>query len=326
MMPTPMLTTIAALTALATVAAAPPRSIEMAVRGPEGPLAGTLLIAAPADAPVVLILPGSGPTDRDGNSPAGLSAASYRLLAEALAAKGVSSARIDKRGLGGSRSAVVDGNKVTTDDYAADTATWVKALKDKTGRDCIWLAGHSEGALVALTAANNPDVCGLVLVAAAGRKLDIVMREQLAANPANAPLLADANRAIDALVAGAHVDVTGMHPALAQGLFNPATQDYLIDLFARDPAKLIAGTQKPILIVSGLADIQVSRADAEALAAAQPNAKLLLIDGMTHMLKQVTGEGRAANLATYSDASLPVDPALVDAIAAFVRPTRQGAP
>ena len=314
------LTTLAATAALALTAqaAAAPRAIEMAVRGPDGPLAGTLLLAGPADAPVVLILPGSGPTDRDGNSPAGLSAASYRLLAEALAERGLSSARIDKRGVGASKDAAANPNRVTTDDYAADTAQWVKALRDKTARDCIWLAGHSEGGLIALTAAEQPGICGLVLIATAGRTLDVAMREQLAANPANAPLLDDANRAIDALKAGGHVDVTGMHPALAQGLFNPAVQDYLIDLFARDPAPLIAATGKPVLIALGLADIQVARADAEALAAAQPRAKLLLIDGMTHTLKQVAGDGRAANLATYGDPALPIDPALADGIAAFV--------
>ena len=315
------LTTLAATAALALTAqhaAAARGAIGRAGRGPAGPRRAPVLLAEPADAPVVLILPGSGPTDRDGNSPAGLSAASYRLLAEALAERGVSSARIDKRGIAASKGAVANSNKVTTDDYAADTAQWVKALRDRTARDCIWLAGHSEGGLIALTAADGPGICGLVLIATAGRPLDVVMREQLAANPANAPLLDDANRAIDALAAGGHVDVTGMHPALAQGLFNPSVQDYLIDLFARDPAPLIAATDKPVLIALGLADIQVARADAEALAAAQPRAKLLLIDGMTHTLKQVTGEGRAANLATYSNPALPIDPALVDGIAAFI--------
>lgn len=313
---------LAAQIAIAGLAASPasaaPRPVEMAVRGPDGPIAGTLLIADPLDAPVVLILPGSGPTDRDGNSPAGVSAASYRLLAEALAAKGISSARADKRGIAGSRAATTNPNQVTIDDYAADALAWTKALRDKTGDRCIWLAGHSEGGLVALTAAPSPDVCGIILVATAGRTLDVVMREQLAANPANAPLMADANRALDALAAGRHVDVAGMHPALAQVLFNPAIQDYLIDLFHRDPVKLIAQAAKPVLIVSGLADMQVSRVDAEALSAARPDARLLLIAGMTHTLKQIAGEGRAANIATYTDPTLPIDATLVDAIAAFV--------
>lgn len=314
-------TAAAALLALAAQSAvAAPRSSEMAVHGPDGPLAGTLLVADTPDAPAVLILPGSGPTDRDGNSASGVRAASYRLLADALADRGISSARADKRGVGGSKGAATDPNKVTIADYAADAANWIRAIKDKTGRDCVWLAGHSEGGLIALAAADNPDVCGLVLIATPGRPLDVVMREQLDANPANAPLLADAHRAIDTLKAGGPVDMTGMHPALAQGLFNPAVQSYLIDLFRHDPAALFAHTNKPALIVSGLSDIQVTRADGAALAAARGDARLVEIAGMTHVLKQAASDDRAANLATYTDASVPIDPALVVAIAAFIRP------
>lgn len=303
----------------ATPGAAAPRSTEMTVAGPATPLAGTLLLADDPQAPVILIVPGSGPTDRDGNNPLGVTAASYRLLAEALAARGISSARIDKRGMFGSKAEGSDPNRASIDDYAADVGAWATALKAKTGQDCIWVAGHSEGGLVALTAANNPDVCGIVLIAAAGRKLDTVIREQIAANPANAPIADQANAALDALAKGEKVDVSAMHPALAQGLFNPAVQDFLIDVIRRDPAELIAKVDKPVLIVLGLADLQVARADADRLKTAQPKAQLTTIDRMSHTLKQVTGEGRAANMATYTDASLPVDATLVEAIAAFIR-------
>ena len=70
---------------LASVGTAPVVAQETLVApGPQGDLAGTLV--APAEGqPLVLIIPGSGPTDRDGNSPLGVTAASYRLLAEALA-------------------------------------------------------------------------------------------------------------------------------------------------------------------------------------------------------------------------------------------------
>lgn len=300
-------------------ASAEPHGAEIQAPGPAGPLTGTLLTADAANTPVVLIIPGSGPTDRDGNSPLGVAASSYRLLAEALAAKGISTARIDKRGMFGSKAAVADANKVTIGDYAADIASWVRALKDKTGRSCIWLAGHSEGGLVALAAADGPNVCGLVLIATAGRRLDVVIREQIAANPANAPIEAEANAALDALAKGEHVDVAAMPPVLAQGLFNPAVQDFLIDVFHHDPAALIARVDKPVLIASGLKDMQVTRQDAAALAAAQPKARLVLIEGMSHTLKQVAGDA-AANIATYTNPALPIDPALVDAIAAFVRP------
>ena len=86
---------------LATLLAVAPVEKPMTAPGPEGLLAGTLLEAGNG-APLVLIIPGSGPTDRDGNNAMGVTAAPYRLLAEGLAGNGISSVRIDKRGMFGS--------------------------------------------------------------------------------------------------------------------------------------------------------------------------------------------------------------------------------
>ena len=293
-------------------------SIPLTATGPQGPLAGTLLDAGVL-APVVLIIPGSGPTDRDGNNPLGVTAAPYRLLAEALATKGVSTVRIDKRGLGGSKAAVADGNKVTIADYATDTHNWVASIRKRTGQRCVWLLGHSEGSLIALAAAQQPDgICGVISVSGAGRRLSDVIREQLRANPANAPLLDSAMTALDVLESGQHVGVSAMHPAL-QKLFAPQVQDYLIDMFRQDPASLAAALKVPLLIVQGERDLQVSTADAKALAAAQPKARLVLLPQMNHVLKDVATDDRAANLATYADSSLPVDRDAVEAIAGFVK-------
>ena len=293
-------------------------SIPLTATGPQGPLAGTLLDAG-VRAPVVLIIPGSGPTDRDGNNPLGVTAAPYRLLAEALATKGVSTVRIDKRGLGGSKAAVADGNKVTIADYATDTHNWVASIRKRTGQRCVWLLGHSEGSLIALAAAQQPDgICGVISVSGAGRRLSDVIREQLRANPANAPLLDSAMTALDVLESGQHVGVSAMHPAL-QKLFAPQVQDYLIDMFRQTPASLAASLKVPLLIVQGERDLQVSTADAKALAAAQPKARLVLLPQMNHVLKDVATDDRAANLATYADSSLPVDRDAVEAIAGFVK-------
>ena len=298
--------------------AAAAASAAITAPGPQGPLEGTLLEAGKS-APVVLIIPGSGPTDRDGNNPLGVTAAPYRLLAEALAAKGVSSARIDKRGMFGSKAAVADANKVTIADYAADTHNWVDAIHKRTDAKCVWVLGHSEGALVALASAQNPDgMCGVILVSGAGRRMSDIIREQLRANPANAPVLDSAMAAIDSLEQGRHVDVTDMHPAL-QRLFAPQVQDFLIDMFRQDPARLAAAVKLPMLIVQGERDVQVSVADAKALATAQPKARLVLIPAMNHVLKDVGSDDRAANVATYADPSLPVDSTAVDAIASFVK-------
>jgi pimeloyl-ACP methyl ester carboxylesterase len=300
------------------IAAAAVASIPITASGPQGSLAGTFEDAGKG-APIVLMIPGSGPTDRDGNNPLGVTAAPYRLLAEALAAKGVSTVRIDKRGLGGSKAAVADGNKVTIADYATDTHNWVAAIRKRTGVPCVWVLGHSEGSLIALAAAQQADgICGVISVSGAGRRLSEVIREQLRANPANAPLLDQAMPALDMLEKGGHVDVTAMNPALLP-LFAPQVQDFLIDDFRHDPAKLAASLKVPLLIVQGGRDIQISPADAKALAAAQPKAKLVLIPAMNHVLKDVATDDRDANMATYADPSLPVDSALVDTIANFVK-------
>ena len=300
------------------IAAAAAAAIPVTAPGPQGPLAGTFEDAGKG-APVVLIIPGSGPTDRDGNNPMGVTAASYRLLADALANKGVSSVRIDKRGLFGSKAAIPDPNKVTIGDYATDAHSWAAAIENRTGAKCVWVLGHSEGALIALAAAQDSrGICGVISVSGAGRRLSDVIREQLRSNPANAPVLGEAMKDLDALDRGEHVGATNMNPALLP-VFRPQVQDFLIDMFRYDPAKLAASLKLPLLIVQGERDIQVSVTDAKLLAAAQPNAKLVLVPTMNHVLKDVASDERSANLATYADPSLPVDSTLVDAIASFVK-------
>jgi hypothetical protein len=295
----------------------PAVGMEIHVQGPSGHLGGTLLGAPGGTAPV-LIIPGSGPTDRDGNSPLGLKPASYRLLAEGLAAKGVPTVRIDKRGMFGSAAASADANAVTVADYAADVRSWVKAVRERTGARCVWLLGHSEGGLVALVAGQEAEsVCGVILVSAPGRRLSDVLREQLRANPANAPLLDGALAAIDVLEKGKRVDPSTLHPALMP-LFGPPVQGFLISLFSYDPAVLAKTVTKPMLIVQGQRDLQVTEADARRMAAANPHAKLVLLPEVNHVLKAVATDDRAANLAAYADPSLPIAQGVVDAVADFV--------
>ena len=110
---------------------------------------------------------------------------------------------------------------------------------------------------------------------------------QLRSNPANAPVLDQAMSAIDTLEAGKRYDVTGMNPALLP-LFAPQVQGFLINVFSYDPAKLISAVSKPVLILQGERDIQVSVADAERLKQAAPQAKLVLLPDTNHVLKTVT--------------------------------------
>jgi uncharacterized protein len=288
------------------------------IPGPTGPLRATLQSSSAAHGPVALIIPGSGPTDRDGNNPLGVRAASYRLLAEGLAARGVTTVRIDKRGVAGSAAAVADGNAVTIDDYVTDVRSWIATIRARTGASCVWLLGHSEGGLVALRAAQAvPDICGLVLVATAGRPLGEVIRGQLAAAPAAAPIRGEANAIIDSLEAGKQVDVTLASPFLQQ-LFAPQLQGFLINAFSYDPAQLLRGYAKPVLILQGTRDIQVGEQDARLLEQADPSATLVLLPDVNHMLKSIASDDRKANAATYGNPDLPLAPGVVDSIAKFL--------
>jgi pimeloyl-ACP methyl ester carboxylesterase len=280
-----------------------------------GDLHGTLL-SPRRNAPVVLIVPGSGPTDRDGNSALGLKTNMYRMLAEGLAAEGIATVRVDKRGMFSSATAG-DPNAVSVDIYANDYRAWIDAIRQHTGRKCVWLLGHSEGALMVSAAAEGrKDVCGLILVSGMGRKMGDVIRAQLKANPANAPVLDQAFAAIAELEAGRRPDTAGMHPALLR-LFAPQVQDFLLSVFATDPVEAVNKARVKTLLVHGTTDLQVTEEDARLLNNAR-RTRLELIRGMNHVLKDAP-EDRAANLATYADPDFPLHPKLVREIEDFIQ-------
>lgn len=304
---------------IAIAAAAALAAVEVTIPGPAGQLAGTL-IDPDRHAPTLILIPGSGPTDRNGDNPLGVKGGIYRQLADQLAALGVATLLIDKRGMFGSKAAVADANAVRLADYAADVAGWTALMKAR-GKPCVWLAGHSEGGLVALLAAQTPKgICGLVLLASPGRPLGVLLREQLKPQ-LPAAMMASAETAISTLEQGGKVDSASV-PAPLASLFNPAVQGFLTDLIRTDPARLAAATRLPLLIIQGDADLQVRLADAHALAAARPDASLIVVPGINHLWKPAKADDRAANLATYGDAKLAIDPAVARAVAGFVKRKR----
>ena len=278
-------------------------------------LHGTLLTPEGQMRAAAVILPGSGPTDRDGNSAQfGVRAGTYRLLAEGLAERGIATIRIDKRGIGQSAAAGGAEADLRFSTNIDDARAWVAEAAAKTGQPCAWLIGHSEGALVALASAAKDDdkVCGLVLLSGAGRPAGVVLREQLTALPE--PLKTRAYAVLSDLEAGRAV---ADPPAELAAMFRPSVQPYLISWLALDPAQLAAAYDGAIFIGQGTTDIQVSAAEAEAIKTAQPRATLVLWDGVNHVLKTAPAD-RAANVATYMDPALPLAPGVVEAVADFV--------
>lgn len=283
-----------------------PQPGDLTIAAPGGILAGTIWKAGDGR-PAALIITGSGPANRNGDSATNGGHGTYRLIAEGLQAHGITTLSIDKRGIGESAGAMASESALRVQTYGDDIRLWAAELKTRSGARCVWLIGHSEGGLVAeLAAANNPDICGIVTLAGMGRSFGTLMREQLQRTLPPA-LLPKALSTIDALEAGKTVPNP---PPELFALFRPSVQPYMLSEINLDPAALMAALKIPLLIVQGDDDQNVSLTDARALAAARPDATLKIMPGMNHsqrLTKDDTG-GPA-----------PLAPGLTDTIAAFLK-------
>ncbi|ATD63985.1 alpha/beta hydrolase [Janthinobacterium svalbardensis] len=290
------------------------QEVALAVAG--GVLHGTLSMPdRQGKVPVVLLHAGSGPTDRNGNS-AMLPGQNntLRMLADALARNGIATLRYDKRGIGASASAGLREADLRLDDYIDDATAWLRQLRADPRFTNVLMAGHSEGALIAMVACQKAQLDGCVLIAGAGKALDDILRVQL--KPRLPPdLYAQNERILLALKRGERV--SDVPPALL-ALYRPSVQPYLISSLKVDPRAAVGALRMPVLILQGATDLQVSVADAQALSAAAPAARLVIVPGMNHVLKMVSGD-LAQQMPSYGDPALPLAPALVDAVTAFVQ-------
>lgn len=282
-----------------------------------GALHGTLTLPD-ANGPVaaVLLIAGSGPTDRDGNSTVpGIRPANLKLIAEGLATQGIASLRFDKRGIGTSAAAMSGEQNLRFSTYVDDAVAWAEFLKSQPQVRCVVILGHSEGALIAALAAARTKVCGMISISGAGLPAGEALKQQFRSRHTPEAAMQTVESIIDRLEKGE--TVTDAPPQLA-ALFRPSVQPYLISYFAVDPAKAIAALTVPVLLMQGTTDVQVSVADVQRLAKANPAAKLVILDGVNHVLKTAPADFKA-NLATYADPALPLAPGVLPAIVDFIK-------
>ncbi|WP_458129538.1 alpha/beta hydrolase [Pseudomonas sp. Z2-11] len=267
-----------------------------------GELFGSLLLPkSDTPVPVVLIISGSGPTDRDGNNPEGGRNDSLKRLAWVLARHNIASVRYDKRGVAASLAATPDERNLSVEAYVADAVAWGHKLAADPRLGPLILLGHSEGALIASLAAPQANAVAVISVSGSARPIDQVLRQQLSSRLPPA-LMLRSNELLDSLKAGRpDADV----PAQLQVIFRPSVQPYLISLFRQDPAQAFAALKMPALIIQGSHDIQVSVEDARQLKAAKPDAQLALIEGMNHVMRIVPNDVKR-QLASYKDPNLPL--------------------
>ena len=278
-----------------------------------GNLYGTLIVPQSGKIfKLVVIQAGSGPTDRNGNSGTSLKANCYRLIAESLSKKNIATLLIDKRGVGKSMGAMKSEASLRFDDYADDLAGWINFIKKDKRISKVFIAGHSEGSLVGMLAAQKEKINGYISIAGAGESIDKIITWQYAQQSPKAAAVVDS--LFTRMKNKQKLDTV---PPYLLSIFRPSVQPYILSWMLHDPCVEIKKLTIPILILQGTTDIQVEVKEAEMLKACKPTAKLEIITGMNHILKEAPSD-RTKNIATYTNETLPLMPGLVDLIAAFV--------
>lgn len=274
-------------------------------------ISGTLL-ARNTSEPLVIIIAGSGPTDRDGNNPLGVSSDAYFLLAHELYKHHISTYRYDKRGIAKSSVGKMTESEIRFTDFSNDADAIVDFFRKK-GYQKLFIAGHSEGSLLGMLVAEKISLSGYISISGAGLPADQVLEKQMAGK---VPGVNDStiSRIMMEIKGGKMVNDI---PEVLKSIFRPSIQPYLTSWLQYDPRVEIRKINCPILIIQGTCDVQVDVDNATALFNAAKKATINIIPGMSHALKDA-GIDCANQQQTYTDPSLPVSKELVADISQFI--------
>jgi pimeloyl-ACP methyl ester carboxylesterase len=260
---------------------------------------------------LVILIAGSGPTDRDGNQK-GLTNNSLKLLAEALANNSIAVYSYDKRIFAQIASGKLDEASLSFDNFIDDAKAVIQYFKNQKKYHSITIAGHSEGALIGMVAADgNAD--GYISIAGAGRSIDEVLLEQIGKQ---APFLKDeVEKNLATLKSGNTFELKNQ---MLTSLFRSSVQPYMISWIKYNPQTEIKKIHIPTLLINGDKDIQVSVSDVHLLQQAKSDAQLKIIPNMNHIFKAIKGDD-AENKASYTNPELPICTELTSTITTFIR-------
>lgn len=272
---------------------------------------GTLLLPNEKEKPnLIIIIAGSGPTDRNGNQNF-LKNNSLKKLAERLTENGIATFRYDKRIVKQIRQGNVDPN-ISFDDFVTDAISVLKYFKLKDNFNKVYIIGHSQGSLVGILAAKE-GADGFISLSGAGKTIDEVIINQI--NKTAPMFTKDAARVFSILKKG---DTTEDYPIALESIFNKEVQPFMTSWMQYNPQDEIKKLQIPILIVNGSKDLQVSIEEAHLLKAAVPNAQIEIIEKMNHILVPIEGNN-LENSKSYNESFRTLSIKLIDAIVKFIK-------
>ena len=299
---------------LLTTAFAQPQEDSISLVTVTGTLKGSLFIpVGKTTFPLVILIAGSGPTDRYGNNPMGVKANSYKMIAEALAKENIGVLLYDKRGIAKSMDAGKKEADLRFENYVDDVVDWIKLIKKDKRVTGVFIAGHSEGSLIGMLAAQKIKVQGYISIAGPARGIAEIITGQYAQQSPKTAVVVDSlfkrlqnNQSIDSV------------PPYLLPIFKPSVQPYIKSWIKYIPCDEIRKLPIPVLIIQGGTDIQVAPTEATLLKNCKETAAILLLDSMNHVLKTAP-LNRTQNVATYSNPNLPLYPGFTNAIVAFIQ-------
>lgn len=268
--------------------------------------------------PIAIIIAGSGPTDRNGNSQLTQNDA-YKMLSDELFYSGIATLCFDKRGIAASQSAMKEESDIRFENYIEDVKEWIDLLSNDKRFSNIIIIGHSEGSLIGMIAAeNNPKVTKYISIAGMGVPFDVILKEQLEKQLAGQPQATKdlIFSYLDKLKQGE--TISNVPPTL-NALFRPSVQPYMISVMKYNPQEEIAKLTIPTLIIQGTTDIQVPIEHANLLSVANPKAQKVIIENMNHVLKDCKSSDMAEQKATYSNKSIPLNKEVGKVIINFIK-------
>ncbi|MCD0489060.1 alpha/beta hydrolase [Pedobacter sp. MC2016-14] len=283
-----------------------------------GTVYGTLLMPdttkTTGKLPVVLLIAGSGPTDRNMNQGMSLRSNSFLMLARALAASGIASVRYDKRSVRKSTSTQAQ-EDVKLDDFVSDAVLFIKQLKADPRFSEVIVAGYSEGSTIGLYAALQTAPDAYISLSGAANDIGTILKKQIRAR-ASAADYKTTVEILDSLQAGKlyHKQL----PTSLSSIFGLPIQPFLISSMSYQPAAKIAELKIPVLIVAGTTDLQIGIEESKKLKNAKPDAGLIIINGMNHVMKTAPKD-RELNSKTYNAPDLPLHSDLATALIKFIK-------